>query len=186
MRCVVLKSYGKIAALVSLDVYGVAEWLTRRITQAITASTGIPSNNIVILNTGNGTSPPLWYDEADLPDHYSNYVAYLPDIIAGTALEAAQSLLPAAVGTVKASLPNLTCFAVPSEEENLVGERETLQLTVIRAADDHTVCILYNFACPATNYRQDSGMDRRLPWHRLSGTRTSRCRCRGVHPGRIS
>ena len=111
---------------------------------------GIPSNNIVILNTGNGTSPPLWYDEADLPDHYSNYAAYLPDIIAGTALEAAQSLQPAAVGTVKASLPNLTCFAVPSEEEELVAESETLQLTVIRAADDHTVCILYNFACPAT------------------------------------
>ncbi len=150
VRCIVLKSYDTTAALVSLDVYGIADWLKRDITQAITKSTGIPRNNIIVLTTGNGTSPTLWREETDLPDQYRNYAAYLPDIIAGTALEAAQSLEPAAVGTVTASLPNLSCFATPSNDEALEAERETLQLTVIQTADDRTACILYNFACPAT------------------------------------
>ena len=150
VRCIVLMSYDTTAALVSLDVYGVADWLKRQITQAITESTGIPRNNIIALTTGNGTSPPLWREETDLPDQYRNYIAYLPDIIAGTALDAAQSVEPAAVGTVTASLPNLSCFANTSDDEALEAERETLQLTVIQTADDRTACILYNFACPAT------------------------------------
>lgn len=150
VRCVVLKSYGETVALVSLDVYNIADWLKRRITQAITKSTGIPHRNITVLTTGNGTSPPLWREEYDIPHQYRNYVAYLPDIIAGTALDAAQRLEPAAVGSVTASLPNLTCFDNPSDNEDLEAERETLQLTVIQNSEGHTACILYNFACPAT------------------------------------
>ncbi len=150
VRCIVLKSYDTTAALVSLDVYGIADWLKARITKPIAESTGIPRRNITVLTTCNGTSPPLWLYENDLANQYRNYVAYLPDIIAGTALEAAQSLEPAAVGTVTASLPNLSCFATPSNDEALEAERETLQLTVIQTADDRTACILYNFACPAT------------------------------------
>lgn len=154
VRCIVLKSYGETAALVSLDVYGITEWLKRQITQAITESTGIPRNDITVLTTGNGTSPPLWYDEgrseSDIPDQYRNYVAYLPDVVAGAALEAAQSLEPAAVGTVTASLPNLSCFSKPTDDETLETERESLHLTAIRTADDQTACILYNFACTAT------------------------------------
>ena len=150
VRCIVLKSYGETAALVSLDVYGIAKWLKGRITQAISDTTGIPRRNITVLTTGNGTSPPLWRDEADLPDQYRNYVAYLPDIVAGTALEAAQSLEPAAVGTVSASLPNLSCFSTSTDDETLETERESLHLTAIQTADDRTACLLYNFACPAT------------------------------------
>lgn len=148
-RCVVFKSYDTTAALVSLDVYDIADWLKLAITQAITKSTGTTHNNITVLTTGNGTSPPLWRDEADIPHQYRNYVAYLPDIIAGIVLDAAQSLEPAALGTVSASLPNLTCFATTSVDEALEAERETLQLTVVQTADGRTACILYNFACPA-------------------------------------
>ncbi len=154
VRCVVLKSYGEAAALVSLDVYGIAEWLKDRITQAISDTTSIPRRNITVLTTGNGTSPPLWYDEgrdeADIPDQYRNYAAYLPDVVAGTALEAVQSLEPAAVGTVTVSLPNLSCFSTSTDDESLETERESLHLTAIQTADDRTACLLYNFACPAT------------------------------------
>ncbi|MYF80069.1 MAG: hypothetical protein F4180_09630, partial [Chloroflexi bacterium] len=146
VRCIIFKSYDTTAALVSLDVHGIADWLKILISQAIAKSTCIPRNNITVLTTGNGISPPLWRDENDLPDQYRNYVAYLPDIIAGTTLDAAQSLEPAAVGTVTAALPNLSCFATPSNDEALETERETLQLTVIQTADDRTACILYNFA----------------------------------------
>lgn len=150
VRCVVLKSYGETAALVSLDVYGIAKWLKDRITQAIFDTTGIPRRNITVLTTGNGTSPPIWRDKSDLPDQYRNYVAYLPDVVAGTALEAAQSLEPAAVGTVTVSLPNLSCFSTPPDDETLETERESLHLTAIQTADDRTACLLYNFACPIT------------------------------------
>ena len=104
----------------------------------------------MILSTGNGTSPPLWHEEADTPARYRNYIAFLPDIIAGTALEAGLSLQPAAIGTVTASLPNLSCFAKPNQPEHLETERELLQLTVIQSSDDRIACLLYNFACPAT------------------------------------
>ena len=150
VRCAVFKSYGETAALVSIDVYGIADWLKERITQAITESTSIPSRNITILTTGNGTSPPLWCNQTDLPNQYRNYVAYLPDIVAGTALEAAMSLKPATIGTVSANLPNLSCFSTPPDDESLETERETLQLTAIHTADGRAACLLYNFACPAT------------------------------------
>ena len=150
VRCVVLKSYGETAAIVSLDAYGIADWLKGFIAQAVTASTGIPRRNIIVLTTGNGTSPPLWRDEADLPNQYRNYAAYLPDIVAGTALDAATSLEPAAVGTVTAALPNLSCFAASPDDEALETEREMLQLTAIQTAEGRTACLLYNFACPAT------------------------------------
>ena len=150
VRCVVLKSYGETAAIVSLDAYGIADWLKGLIAQAITESTGIPRRNIIVLTTGNGTSPPLWRNKVDLPHQYRNYAAYLPDIVAGTALDAATSLEPAAVGTVTAALPNLSCFAASPDDEALETEREMLQLTAIQTAEGRTACLLYNFACPAT------------------------------------
>ena len=64
--------------------------------------------------------------------------------------QAAQSLEPAAVGTVTVSLPNLSCFSTPLDDETLETERESLHLTAIQTADDRTACLLYNFACPAT------------------------------------
>ena len=106
--------------------------------------------NVIYVTTGNGTSPPIWRNDTNLPNQYRNYIAYLPDIVAGTVLEAAMSLEPAAIGTVSANLPNLSCFATPSDEESLETERETLQITAIQTADGRTVCLLYNFACLAT------------------------------------
>ena len=153
VRCIVLKSYDTTAALVSLDVYGIADWLKSTTSlQAMHKIHRHPARiTSSVLTTGNGTSPTRYGAKKPIiPDQYRNYVAYVPDIIAGTALDAAQSLEPAAVGTATASLPNLSCFATPSDDEALEAERETLQLTVIQTADDRTACILYNFACPAT------------------------------------
>ena len=148
-RCIVLKSYGETAAIVSLDVWTIADWLKTKLTRSISKATEIPAQNIIVLATGNGTSPPLWHDETSLPTEYRNYAAYLPDIVAGTALEASLSLAPAAIGTIATNLPNLTTFNKPNKPEHLESERESLQLTVIQSSDDHISCILYNFACPA-------------------------------------
>ncbi len=149
-RSVVLKSYGETVAIVSLDVWSIADWLKHRLTQAIADTCHIPQQNVIILSTGNGTSPPLWRRETDLPTKYRNYIAYLPDIIAGTTLEAALSLQAAAIGTISTNLPNLSCFAKPNQPENLETEREALQITVIQSSDDTIASLLYNFACPAT------------------------------------
>lgn len=195
-RCVVFKSYGETVALGSLDVWAISNRLEKQIRCAVADATDIPQRNIIILATGNGTSPPLWRDLcidaqeeieeegddasrfgtdhpapldsrqrendhnfanvsparelSDLPKQYRNYIGYLPDIIAGTALEAKLALEPAAIGTVSTTLPNLSTFTKPNQPENLEVEREILQLTVIQTADNHIACLLYGFACPAT------------------------------------
>lgn len=199
-RCAVFKSYDETATLVSLDVWAISNRLEKQIRCAVANVTDIPQQNIIILATGNGTSPPLWRDiceslhfgvqagvegglddaflfetdhsdpldsrlrsdddsfakvspapeSSDLPTQYRNYISYLPDIIAGTALEAKLALEPAAIGTVSTTLPNLSTFTKPNQQENLETEREVLQLTVIQTADNHIACLLYNFACPAT------------------------------------
>lgn len=150
VRCITLTSYAEIAAIVSLDAWGISEILRNRITTAVSNTTGIPPNRVLITCTGNATSPPIWRDEKDMPCEYSNYIAYLPDIVAGTAREAAQDLEPAAVGTAKTIAPNLSCFAETPQDERLETERESLTLTAFHTADGRVKCILYNFACPAT------------------------------------
>ena len=150
VRCVAFKSYGQAAIIASLDVWAIADWLVDRISHAISDATGVSKSSVFILATGNGTSPPLCCDESDLPDQYRNYAAYLPQIVAGTALEACLSLEPAAAATVSATLPNLNCFRTPNRPEPLETERERLQLTTVRTSDDQVACVLYNFACPAT------------------------------------
>ena len=149
-RCVVFKSYGQTSALVSLDVWGISTSLRERLSSAISQATNIPATNVIITSTANGNSPPLWRDEADQPPEYVNYVNYLPDVVAGAALEASHTLEPAAVGTASAILPNLSCFTNPNQPEQLETERESLQLTVIQSSDNHIKCLIYNFACPAT------------------------------------
>lgn len=149
-RCVVLKSYGQTLALVSLDVWGISDSMRERLTAAISQRTDIPQSSVIITSSANGNSPPLWRENTDQPPEYVNYVNYLPDVVAGAALEASHTLEPAAVGTVSAILPNLSCFANPNQPEQLETERETLQLSIVLTSDNHIKCLIYNFACPAT------------------------------------
>ena len=148
-RCIVLESYGDTVAIVSLDVYAISDWLANRLKTAIADATKIPETNIIVLATCNGTSPPLWIDSGDFSSQYRNYLNYLPDVVAGAALEAKIALEPAAIGTTSTNLPNLSTFAQPNQSEDLETERETLQLTVIQNAENQIACLLYNFACPA-------------------------------------
>ena len=150
VRCITLTSYAETAAIVSLDAWGVSETLRNRIAAAVSNALDIPNERVMVICTGNGTSPPIWRDEDDLPGEYSNYIAFLPDIVAGTALEAAFSLQPAAVGTAETSTPNLSCFADTPQEEHLETEREKLRIAAFHDADEQIKCLLYNFACPAT------------------------------------
>ncbi|MYA60544.1 MAG: hypothetical protein F4X40_08355, partial [Chloroflexi bacterium] len=150
VRCITLTSYGETATIVSLDGRGISKVLRNRIAEAISNAIGIPEERVMVICTGNGVSPPIWRDEDDLPREYSNYIAYLPDIAAGTALEAALSLQPAAIGTAETTAPNLSCFADTPREEHLEAEREKLRIAAFHDADGQIKCMLYNFACPAT------------------------------------
>ena len=150
IRCITLSSYAETAAIVSLDAWGISEVLRTQIAEAISDAIGIPCNSVIVTCTGNGTSPPLWRAEDGLPREYSNYIAYLSDVVAGTALEAALSLQPAAIGTAEATAPNLSCFSPTPQQEHLEIEREKLMITTFHDADEQIRCMLYNFACPAT------------------------------------
>lgn len=150
VRCVAFHSNGESALIASLDVWGISNSTLEAITRTVSEATGIASANFLVTCTNNGVSPPIWRDPADLPAEYANYVAYLPEVVAGAALDAALSLEPAAFGTVVAAMPNLTCFADSPQSEELEAARETLVLTAAYDADDQIICLLYNFACPAT------------------------------------
>lgn len=150
VRCITLTSYAETAAIVSLDAWGISESLRNRIAAAVANAIGIPGERVMITCTGNGTSPPIWLDENNLPSEYSNYTAYLPDIVAGVALEATINIEPSAIGTAETTAPNLSCFANTPQEEHLETEREKLLITTFQDADGQIKCVLYNFACPAT------------------------------------
>ncbi|MYA60382.1 MAG: hypothetical protein F4X40_07485 [Chloroflexi bacterium] len=150
VRCITLTSYAETAAFVSLDTWGISVILRNRIAAAVSNALDIPNERVMVTCTGNGTSPPIWRDEDNLPGEYSNYIAFLPDIVAGTALEAAFSVQPAAIGTAETSAPNLSCFADTPQEEQLETEREKLRIAAFHDADGQIICLLYNFACPAT------------------------------------
>ncbi len=150
VRCIVFHSNGESALIASLEVWGISDSLLEAITHAVCEATGIASANVLVTCTNNGVSPPVWRDLDDLPAEYANYVAYLTEVVAGTALDAALSLEPAAIGTVTATMPNLTCFANSPQSEELEAARETLVLTAAYDADDQIICLIYNFACPAT------------------------------------
>ena len=150
VRCVALHSNGETVVIASLEVWGVSDSLLAAITRTVSEATETASSNVLVTCTNNGVSPPVWRDPDDLPNEYVNYVAYLTEVVAGTALDAALSLEPAAIGTVTAAMPNLTCFADSPQSEELEAARETLVLTAAYDADDQIICLLYNFACPAT------------------------------------
>ncbi len=150
VRCITLTSYGETVTIVSLDAWGISEILRTQIAEVVSYAIGIPGNRVMITCTGNGTSPPLSREEHDVPSEYPNYIAYLPDIVAGAAIEATLSLQPVAIGTAETTAPNLSCFANSNQEEHLETEREKLRITTFHDADGQTKCMLYNFACPAT------------------------------------
>ena len=150
VRCITFTSYAETAAIVSLDAWGISEILRNRIAAAVSNTSGIPCDRVMVTCTGNGTSPPLWRDEDDLPSEYSNYIAYLPEIVAGATLESALSIQPAAIGTAETTAPNLSCFAYTPQEEHLESELEKLRIAAFHDADGQIKFMIYNFACPAT------------------------------------
>ena len=150
VRCVALYSNDETVVIASLEVWGISDSMLEAITLTVSEATGIASTNVLVTCTNNGVSPPVWRDPDEIPAEYANYVAYLPEVVAGAALDAALSLEPAAIGTVTAAMPNLTCFADSPQSEKLEAARETLVLTAAYDADDQIICLLYNFACPAT------------------------------------
>ncbi len=151
VRCVALSSYGEIALIASLEIWGISASLRDRLVGAVSDVTGIPVDHVLITCTNNGTSPPLWRDADDLPEEYANYLRYIPDVVAGAALDATLALEPTAVGVSSTSVPGLNCFAESSPlDDNLEDEREKLRIVTFYNADQEVRCVLYTFACPAT------------------------------------
>ena len=149
VRTLVVESYGTRAALISIDIWGIDSNLEHRIYETVSHATGIREDHLVLVCTGNGTSPPLWRG-ADIPIQYPNYVNYLPDIVAGATLSAQTNLQPAAAGSTSASLPNLNCYADGRPSSNVENELHHLPLLAITDADGNLLNLTAGFACPAT------------------------------------
>jgi len=141
-RVVVLESAGTRVALVNLDVWGISAWLVDSIKAATAEAAGIENDYVWLTVTGNGTSPPLWRDDAE----YANYSAFLPQQIAGAARVAVASLEPASMGSTGTLLPDVSTFvAGPGRPGNAA-----LFVLAIDRADGSGIARLMNYACPAT------------------------------------
>ena len=142
VRVIVLESQGSRVALISLDVWGIAESIVDAIKLAVSVSTAIDENSIWLTNTGNGTSPPLWRDEPQ----YGNYIAYLPELVSGAALAALDSMEPASMGSTGTLLPDVSTFI---DGPGLPGN-PALFVVAINRSDGTGIARIVNFACPAT------------------------------------
>ena len=141
-KVAVLESATTRVAFVSLDVWGVSEWLADSIKDVTAAAAGIEKDYVWLTVTGNGTSPPLWRDEAE----YANYSAFLPQQIAGATRVAIAALEPASMGSTGTLLPDVSTFvAGPGRPGNAA-----LFVLAIDRADGSGVARLVNYACPAT------------------------------------
>lgn len=141
-RVVILESAGTRVALVSLDVWGLTGGLADSIKSAVAESAEIGNNFVWLTITGNGTSPPLWRDDPA----YTQYVAFLPQQIAGAAAVATASLEPASMGSIGTLLPDVSTFI---EGPGRPGNPALFVLSIDRA-DGSGIARVVNFACPAT------------------------------------
>ncbi len=149
-RCLVLDDGAERCSLVSLDVFALNPQLERAIKDAIFQSNSINSTNILIACTGNTTSPATWQDPKFDAVGYENYLRYLPEVVAGVVSEAINSMQAAAIGTTSVAVPNLSCFNEETEDPSLHSAREQLTMVSIQSADGNTICLVLNYACPAS------------------------------------
>ena len=77
-RVIVFDTEGRRVVICSIDAWGLRPDLQTAIRQAIANAAGTHAPFVWLTCTGNGTSIPGWGD-ADLPDQYRNYLAYLPE-----------------------------------------------------------------------------------------------------------
>lgn len=150
-RCLVVESHGVRAVLVSLDVWGVAEWLADRIRGRVAIATDVAPYNVLVVCSRNGVSPPLWRDMDELLNsEYAGYVGYLPDAIGGVARNAVVNMSPSSVGSRTTALPNVSCYVDGLRDADAEDARASLPVLLIEDEYGRVKVLVASFGCPGT------------------------------------
>lgn len=150
-RCLAVESYGVRAVLVSLDVWGVAEWLADRIRDRVAVAADVESDDVLVVCSGNGVSPPLWRDMDELLNsEYAGYVGYLPDAIGGVARNAVINMSPGSVGSRSTALPNVSCYVDGVRDADAEDAKASLPVMSIEDECGRVKVLVASFGCPGT------------------------------------
>jgi hypothetical protein len=143
-RVMVLEAEGRRVAICVLDVWGVDPALQSQIRRSVAAAAGTHAPFVWVTCSGNATSPPTW-SGAPVTERYANYLAYLPELCGGAAVQARESLGSAAIGANAAQLTDVTTgIAGPGAEADTA-----VTIASVATASGESVGQLFSFSCPA-------------------------------------
>ena len=147
-RCLILADDQASLALIALDIDTVPERLGQEVKARTSQITGIPSDDIVVMSTGNSTTPALAAKAAAKPA-VQRYTDFLPDIVAGNVLMAASEMRNAAAGYTTLRIPNISCYRDRSIESPDMEQLETTKLLAIQDSNEHILATVISNPCPA-------------------------------------
>jgi hypothetical protein len=147
----VLEAEGRRVAICVLDTWGVSPALQKRIRESVATAAGAHAPLVWVTCSGNATSPPTWAG-APSAQQYANYLSYLPELCSGAAVQARESIGPAAIGANSAQLTDVTTgVSGPGAEADTA-----VTIASISTAMGDSVGQLFSFSCPAV-VRGDDG-----------------------------
>lgn len=150
-RVIVLEAEGRRAAICSLDTWGLNAELRSAITQSVARGAGTLEAFTWVTVSGNGVSPPTW-TLSEPADSYSRYLSYLPELCGGAAVQARETMEPAALGVSVAQLTDVMTGAGGKGAE----ADTAVNVASIAAESGHGLAQLVSFSCPGI-IRGDDG-----------------------------
>jgi len=168
-RALVLDNGSTIVALVSVDLFAITQDLTAEIAQKVSAKTGIPPDNVVLVASHTHSGPSVSHTAVgDEPD--GDWMAVLISEVTNAVEDAVKSARLARVGVSVGQCPVTlrlhnrspegklaSASTEPAEEAAVAGEPADADLGVIRITDldGNNIAILANFACQPSTVRSD-------------------------------
>jgi hypothetical protein len=168
-RALVLDNGSTIVALASLDLFAITRELTAEIAQNVSAKTGIPPDNVVLVASHTHSGPSVSHTfVGGEPD--GGWVAVLISEVTNAVEDALKSARWARVGSSVGQCPItlrlqkrspegklVPATAEPPEETAVAGEPADVDLGVIRITDldGKNIAIVANFACKPSTVRSD-------------------------------
>jgi hypothetical protein len=150
-RVMVLEAEGRRVAICVLDTWGVEPVLQKQVRQSVAAAAGTHAPLVWVTCSGNATSPPTW-SGAPYAKRYANYLSYLPELVGGAAVQARESIGPAATGANSAQLTDVTTgVSGPGADADTA-----VTIASVSTATGDSVGQLFSFSCPAV-IRGDHG-----------------------------
>ena len=147
-RCLILSAEDSVVALIALDVHHIGANVGRAITDRASNTTGLPTDSIYVVATGNATSPVLEEPSATR-GIIKRYTDFLPDIVGGNAARAVARLEPAAVASITVQTPNICNFRDQKDIKENTNRLTTSHLMAVQNSNADIIAAVVSTPCPA-------------------------------------